>query len=293
MKKLFLSFLVAIVAMGANAQLKVRMFFACFFCMFFESVFAQTSELNYRPFAKDNKVWKTQVGGIMENVYVNIIDGDTVINGKDWKKVYNYTFSPDFNYTYYAAIRDAGKKVYAIAKGSTRPRLLYDFGLKVDDMVRCGIEGNSFGCLLDADEKPDNLLGFPFVSYLRVEGIDTIRVRGMEHRRFTFIMLDAFRERMQMIDKIVWIEGVGSGAGPFSPWMPLPPRGAFFQSCEIDKTCIFGYPDFYESYEPDILNIPQSARKKSTMTYDLQGRRLDKIPQKEIYIQNGKKKTHP
>ena len=92
MKKLFLSFLVAIVAMSANAQLKVRMFFACFFCMFFESVFAQTSELNYRPFAKDNKVWKTQVGGIMENVYVNIIDGDTVINGKDWKRFITIPF---------------------------------------------------------------------------------------------------------------------------------------------------------------------------------------------------------
>ena len=270
-------------------MIKVRMFFACFFCMFFESVFAQTSELNYRPFAKDNKVWEAQVGGIMENVYGNIIDGDTVINGKDWKKVYNYTFSPDFNYTYYAAIRDVGQKVYAIAKGSTRPRLIYDFGLKVGDMVGCGVEGNAFGCLLDSGEKPDTLLGYLFVSYLRVERIDTINTRGLEHRRFTLVMLDAFRERMRMVDKIVWVEGVGSGAGPFSPWMPLPPYDTFLQRCEIDKTCIFGYPDFYESYEPNILNIPHSARKKSTMTYDLQGRRLNKIPQKEIYIKNEKK----
>lgn len=266
--------------------MRVKLLFTRILFVYSISASAQSSQLDYRPFAQEAKLWEAQVGLIKENVYGNRIDGDTIINGEMWKKVYNYTFSPDFNYTYYAAIRDAGQKVYAIAKGSTRPRLLYDFGLKVHDMVRCGVEGNAFGCLLDEGEKPDNLLGFPFVSYLRVERIDTIRVRGLEHRRFTLIMLDAFRERMQTVDKIIWIEGVGSGAGPFSPWMPLPPRGTFFQSCEIDRTCIIGYSDFYENSVTNAISNIQSYKKIGTI-YDLQGRRLMKDPEKGLYIQDG------
>ena len=107
--------------------------------------------------------------------------------------------SPDFNYSYYAAICDVDKKVYIIAMGSCRPRLLYDFGLKVGDELKCGMEGNAFGCLRDTEEKTDTLLGFPFVSYLKVKSIDTIHVSGQYVRenylrRFTFVLLDGFRE---------------------------------------------------------------------------------------------------
>ena len=56
---------------------------------------AQNTQLEYRPFAQDGKVWKTQVGGIKENVYGNCINGDTLINGETWKKVYNYVAFPD------------------------------------------------------------------------------------------------------------------------------------------------------------------------------------------------------
>lgn len=124
--------------------------------------FAQAQQEGYYPFAQEGKTWETREGMIMENTYGNCIDGDTLIDGESWKKVYNYHGFPEFNYSYYAAIRDVGTKVYAIAKGSSRPRLLYDFGLKEGQTVRCGVEGNAFGCLLDADEKPDTLLGFEF-----------------------------------------------------------------------------------------------------------------------------------
>ena len=88
---------------------------------------AQTSQVEYRPFAQDGKIWHCQVGLIKENIYDNRIDGDTLIDGENWKKVYNV---PDLRKYYYAAVRDVDKKVYAIAKGSNRPRLLYDFSLK-------------------------------------------------------------------------------------------------------------------------------------------------------------------
>ena len=276
--------------------MKTKFILVCLFFSTCMALHAQSSQLEYRPFAEDGKVWESQVGLIMENVYGNRIDGDTLIGGKTWKKVYNYVFMPDFGISYYAAIRDEGKKVYAIAKGSNRPRLLYDFGLKEGDIVMCGVEGNAFSCLLDRDEKVDTLQGFPFASFLRVERIDTIMARGLHHRRFTLTLLDAYREhflkgRGEVIDNVVWVEGIGSGAGPFSPWLPLPPMDSFLQLCEVNRTCIFGYPDFYDAKEVDSIFAPCPVIKESNKNYDLQGRRVSVKPSRGVYIENGKKRV--
>ncbi len=251
---------------------------------------------DYRPFAVDGKIWETQVGIIMENMYGYRIEGDTVIGGEYWMKVFSYLF-PDLKGSYFVAVRDVGHKVYAIARGSNRPRLLYDFGLKEGEMVRCGIEGNTFGCLLDSDEEPDSILGFPFINYLQVEHIDTVEARGLRHRRYTLKMLDQFYEPMVMAEKIVWAEGVGSGAGPFSPWMPLPPQDTFLLHNEINKTCIFGFEDFYNADATDAVSDIQPQNKKILNTFDLSGRRLsltsaNSVPSvlpKRVYIIDGKK----
>ena len=256
---------------------------------------AQTSQLDYRPFAQDGKTWKTQVGGIKENLYCNSIDGDTVINGEEWKKVYNYIALPQLNYSYYAAIRDAGKKVYAIAKGSSKPRLLYDFGLGVGDIVPCGVEGHAFLCLLDQGEQPDSLLGFPFETYLKLERIDTIEARGQKHRRFTLTLLDAYQEPFLngdedelLLGSVVWVEGFGSGAGPFAPWMSLPARRMLNLGCEVDRNCIFSYSDFYDAdMAVTVSNAPLFPCGVST-PFDLIGRRLAAPPAKGVYIEGGK-----
>lgn len=262
-------------------------------CMF---AHAQSSQLEYRPFAQEDKTWKTQVGLTKENLFCNHIDGDTLINGETWKKVYNYVGSPDFDYSYYAAIRDVGRKVYAIAKGNSKPRLLYNFDIKVGNVIKCGMEGNTFCCLLDADEKADTLLGFEFVSYLRVERIDTIKARGLMHRRFTLSLLDAYKGHYMngedsLIDDVVWIEGIGSGAGPFLPWMPLPARETFFQSCAIGKTCIFGYPDFYNCDATNKIRNTHSFTNDYPQLYNLLGHRQSNKPAKGVYIENGRKRV--
>ena len=110
--------------------------FTCLLLTMCMTVHAQSSKMEYRPFALEGKSWRSQVGRIEENAYYNSIDGDTLIGGESWKKVYNSMYMPGLRTpSYYAAIRDVGKKVYAIAKGSNRPRLLYDFGLNEGDMV--------------------------------------------------------------------------------------------------------------------------------------------------------------
>ena len=275
-------------------MMKTKIILACLLFSLCMASHAQSSQLEYRPFAEDGKVWESQVGGIKDNVYGNRIDGDTLIGGKTWKKVYNYVFMSDFGTSYYAAIRDEDKKVYAIARGSNKTRLLYDFGLTEGDIVMCGVEGNAFGCLLDKEEQVDTLLGFPFASFLRVERIDTIVARGLQHRRFTLTLLDTYKEhflkeRGEFIDNVVWVEGIGSGAGPFSPWLPMPPKYSFLQLCEVNRTCIFGYPDFYDAKEVDAISVPCSVIKGRDENYGLQGRRLSGTPRHGVYIYDGRK----
>lgn len=222
-----------------------------FFCMISAYCMLVHSQVDYRPFAKNDKEWDIQLGLIPENSYCYTIKGDTLIDGENWKKVYTSMFWFKIKNPYYAAIRDEGKKVYAIAKGSTRPRLLYNFNMKVGDRVQCGIESNAFCCLLDKGEAPDTLLGFPFNAYLKVERIDTIEARGKLFRRFVLEMNDYFEEPMRMVGNIVWVEGVGSGAGPFSPWLPIPTEESksLYIGCEETGNYVFGYSDFYVGFD--------------------------------------------
>ena len=73
-------------------------------CMLGMTVQAQTATDGYRPTAKEDKYWKTQIGVIQENVYFSQIEGDTLINGESWKKVYNYSWTQDTEKPYFAAI---------------------------------------------------------------------------------------------------------------------------------------------------------------------------------------------
>ena len=272
---------------------------------------AQTSQTEYRPFAQDGKKWECQVGGIKENLYDNCIKGDTLIDGEVWKKVYNDDFKcmvlPSGEAVsmiyYYAAVRDVDKKVYAIAKGSTKPRLLYDFDLNVGDIVRCGMEGNTFCCLLEEGEQCDSLFGFEFKAYLKVERIDTISDCDLEHRVFTLTLLDAYKypfydENGAIRGNVIWIEGVGSYSGPFSPWLPLPPCNSIYRLCMINKTCIFGY-DYYhgdedgENEEDEDETVVSCSNHYITngnsILYNLLGFKMTRQPDKGIYIKNGKK----
>ena len=245
----------------------------------------QATSLDYEPMAQERRIWEIQVGGIKENRYVNYVLGDTLINGDVWKKVYGSTlFGPygAIRHLYHMAIRDVGKKVYAIAKGSNKPRLLYDFGLQVGETVRCGLEGNAFACLLDKDEPLDTLFGFPINFTLRVERIDTVEYYG-QRRRFTLTLLDVYKR--PMITNIVWDEGVGSSAGLFSPWMIMP------QDCTSSE-CFFD--DEEEPIIPMLLPTKvvgnnQPLPSGNSILFNLPGRRLTTEPQSEVYIRDGEK----
>ena len=283
--------------------MKTRLLFACLLCSAGMTASAQTQELEYRPFTRGGMIFETKVGIYKENLYISRIDADTVINGETWRKVYNsIPWRGRMSQSYFAAVRDVGRKVYAIAKGSTRSRLLYDFDLEENDFVKCGMEGNVFGCLLEQDEPRDMFLGFPLDNYLMVERIDTVCLHdGLARRRFTLSLCDYFKGSIN--GPIVWIEGLGSAAGPFSPWMPIPAPSSYYDwdddipcqftsyylnrdyigvSYEFDKVESIEIPSAISSFEPT---------QEGDNLYDLQGRKLSVKPEREIYIEDGKKKV--
>lgn len=244
--------------------------------------------LEYSPFDQEGKIWETRIGTFKENVFCHRIDGDTLIDGETWKKVYTYFEVPLIGYSYYAAVRDVDKKVYAIAKGSNRPRLLYDFNMKVGNTVRCGVEGNAFYCLLDKGEQPDSSFGFKMENYLRLERIDTIDAFGLRLRRFTLSLLDVFRE--QIVSDVVWLEGVGSCLNPFAPWLPLPSRDRlfFFKKCKIGNRYIAVENDFYDDDRMGIPSGNYSGSEESNLIYNLQGIPM-REPSKGVIIKKRKK----
>lgn len=248
----------------------------------------QTSVEDYLPFCQENKKWEIRIGVFKENVFGHRIDGDTLICGETWKKVYTYFEVPQVGYSYYAALRDVEKKVYAISKGSNRPRLLYDFGMKVGDIARCGAEGNSFYCLLEKGEQPDTLFGFKCETYLRLERIDTIETFGLKLRRFNLSLLDVFKKKI--VNNVVWIEGVGSCLNPFTPWVPLPSRDElfFYKWCKIGNTYISKENDFYDNNETNSTSNTTLRGEKNEPIYNLQGQRMSQPPT-SIYIKGGKK----
>ncbi len=271
-----------------NETMKTKRFLLWLMAVCCLPIQAQTSDEGYFPFAQDDKTWEMQVGYIKENDFCNHINGDTLIGGETWKKVYNYIAFRDFYYDYYAAVRDVGRKVYAIPKGSDRPRLLYDFGMNVGSKVRCGVEGNAFYCLLDKEERPDSLFGFEFVAYLRLERIDTIETCGLRLRRFTLSLLDSYEE--PMVGNIIWLEGVGSFLSPFLPWIPVLPQDnlLLLKGCLIGKTYISGGDEFYSDYT-NVLGNNYVSENGNGIIYDISGRHMPREHQKGIYIQNGRK----
>ena len=276
-----------------------RVILAFLLCLAGTMSMAQDSELEYCPFARGGMKFETKVGIFKENTYVCRIGADTVINGETWRKVYNsIPWRGRLDQSYFAAVRDVGRKVYAIAKGSTRPRLLYDFDLEEEDFIRCGMEGSAFGCLLEPDEPRDMLLGFPLDSYLMVERIDTVKFRdGLERRRFTLTLCDYFK--YPIAGPIVWIEGLGSSAGPFSPWTTNPqpfsddPYPSYYTDYSLNSDYIAVSYEFYTaeaSSVPTAVSIPRQKPEDNT-PFDLQGRKLSAQPAQGIYIEDGKKKV--
>ena len=249
----------------------------------------------FHPMLQEGKFWKIVDGDgwASKPEYDILIEGDTLIGGKTWKKVYSnmeYAHKDADGLTYYAAVKEEGERVYAIPKGKEEPRVLYDFSLKVGDKVRgtsTALDG--FYCLLEPGEA---FAGW--VTTMELINIDVINVHGKELRRFTFDAHDNTLKSMgssaTSVSTLVWVEGVGSEGGLFGTWKKLPNSKT---SCYLNGELIFDADDFHASNETvNIQGHHGGTGAQYHSFYDLTGRPTHIThPAGCIYISNDGKKV--
>lgn len=155
------------------------------------------------PTSGDSAVWFQSYSSINSNGYYELfIDGDTIIDGLEYVKIYE-TYDGSMPGYYLAAIREANKVVYLRSmsfNNLTADTILYDFNVQVGDTLNWfGMEG----------------------LFVYVSAIDSVLVNGIHRKRF------------QLISEMTWdfylIEGIGSTSGLIPGYIEF--EGGTFLHC--------------------------------------------------------------
>ena len=150
---------------------------------FYTNVTAQDGS---HAFLKEDKVWTYHYQGFNGREFNvgRVIDGDTIIGGLTYMKIYDKVGGQ-----YQYALREEGKKIYIVYPHYETVSLLYDFGKNAGDVI--------------------NELAHPLI----VASVDTIDIDGVKFRRMR--VQDANKPVEKWNDDLIhmynfWIEGVGS-----------------------------------------------------------------------------------
>ncbi|MCR4835070.1 MAG: T9SS type A sorting domain-containing protein [Bacteroidaceae bacterium] len=204
------------------------------------------------------------------------IDGDTLLDGKQWKKMYCET---NGSRSYTGAWLEENAKVYKVAKG--------DDVEKAETMFEFDLLPYEYSHQYGSDQA--------FFSY-----VDTIDVGGKLYLRHNFLSC-------LMRDRWYYVEGIGGMEGLYPFPLDLPTcicdYSEFVGVYDAEGKCIFTSQDFQkEKYTADIEDVEKEVTQKTAKQidnaiYNLQGRRVanssefqgsNNLP-KGVYIQNGKK----
>ena len=215
----------------------------------------------YHPLVvRGGKKW-TYHHDTFENVYdyYYILEGDTVIAGKNCLKMYSKNKDNQGEIRYEGALYEEDRKVYRFHQEIDVPEVLYDFDCQVGDTL-------------------------PFQgAYLVIQAIESVEILGMSRKRYDF---QAY-VKVEDSDEIIvlgdgsWLEGIGS-MKDFYNMIPFDGNYNSLMACEMNGVMIYQSPTAIQSvrsYKPNTNGA----------IYDLQGRRLKAKPSHRVYIQNGKK----
>lgn len=163
----------------------------------------QGQSQDYHPFPTENAIWHTAFYNMFNPNYKSefgyYIDGDTILGGKQYKKIFRYSNSLN-NTSFYAGLRENdNKQIFCFLDGFGE-QMLYDFNLQVGETMHYDV-GGGYG-EFQWDEH-----------HIVVTSIDSILLQNDEYRkRWKF---DA------TVD--TWVEGIGSieWYGLFDPFINI------------------------------------------------------------------------
>ena len=110
-------------------------------------------ETDYRPLAKEGKVWNFKMreylnNGVLDHYYSYIVKGDTTIHEKAYKKLY---MQYDKYNLYTAALRDEGCRAYIVPADSVTERFYYDLELTERAQLTYGLDARPYKSLSTRD----------------------------------------------------------------------------------------------------------------------------------------------
>ena len=225
----------------------------------------------YHPLVIENRHWFYNVkdnGQIAGRVDYSI-RGSVQVDGNPCRKLFSTSTSGGVKYVGALYEDDRRVSLYYDKDGHTEKILLYDFNLQVGDELPEGCYAKTIGDF-------------------RVIRRDMIMIPSTGRSTLRLILKAGDKE-------ITWIEGIGSETG----WFPVQPVGDIpffiledmaamsFDSCNDSNVPICTIHDFVE-ISTGILSLSSPNMTKPSL-YDLNGRRIKGVPQKGVYIQNGRK----
>lgn len=155
------------------------------------------------PVVEEGKVWSLRTGLYdfsYSHTEVFRMEGDTLLNGKTYQKIYRY-YDPDFSGggLYHDFYRQEGDKVFVYRAGEEREYLFLDFGLEAGDT-------------LSANWLEEDIPGYPFNGKwtFRVNRVsDTVFANDETPRRCLYV--DFLEDQCPiMAYRQIWVEGIGT-----------------------------------------------------------------------------------
>jgi len=264
-----------------------------------------------------------QIGGNAMRMYFTQFEAPDIqpgVSGTDcWRKIYAYNPKGNaFNAHMVGALCERLKndgsgeferKVYIKPyEGSEKSYLLYDFSAEVGDEIEVGVFSfdDSYGephelktrkCRVDYVEDKlveasivDNSAPRELKAREQLEENVPETYTARHHLKHLYLTVADENGSYENGTTVCWIEGVGSVYGLDCNAGTTQHNGQYPESLLVD--CSWDGEPFYKftGTWSDIVNSIETPKTsvKSNVIYDLSGRRLNQVPKRGMYIQNGK-----
>ena len=241
----------------------------------------------YRPFVEEGKTWRiARLIPLNEDptypvshVYYRM-KGDTIVAGKTWKIVRKSALTEPGDPVVYNSycrylVREENKRVY-FSPYPGREELMYDFNVSVGDTLAL----HNIYYFEERNTAAEFEKYSPLCDSITIVSENKITSVGRSYRG---LILSRKLDGNEC--KASWIEGIGGVSDIFVQTIPL---GLICGSALVLEECSVGDEILYHD---DItgLTTPKLDATDKAAIYDLSGRRLQAIPQRGVYIVNGKK----
>ena len=241
-----------------------------------------------------------------------------VVEGRKWNVVtINPAYPSEATNGYYDVLGRRGKvwdrftyvlEGDTIIGGVTYKRLLLDgkyvCGLREEDGRVYKRGNNSEGLLYDFNAQPGDIFKNDECSWMQVGQVRQVSVKGQNRRCLDMYYYSCIGDPEEGEELVViggyyvadyWIEGIGCTGYPHNLfWFDIIGNYPLLVSVYDGDKCIFDIEEFGSIVATSVRDIPKATNERNISPdapiYDLQGRRLSAMPQKGVYIQNGKKK---